>query len=85
MSEYKHMSTWEIMAHLLKKLEWENDLAYDCLMQILSEELGDKEMQRLHRKASERFASISKTPTQPQSAQEEREGRVQYQDYWRDN
>lgn len=86
MDDYKFMDTWEKLAHLLKQLEWETDLKYDCLMQILSEELGDREMQSLHRKASERFASFqptTKTESQPESTEKEREGSVRSQDDWR--
>jgi hypothetical protein len=73
------------MQETLRRLEWAIDLRYDCLMQVLSEEIGHKEAQSLHRKAIDRFASISETPTQPQSTEKEGKRDLREQDYWRDN
>lgn len=52
------MDNWDKVSVLFKKLERETDLKFDCLMQIISEELGDKHAQALYRKAMKRFNVI---------------------------
>ncbi|MDR7002933.1 hypothetical protein [Neobacillus niacini] len=61
MSEKPTMSInndWEKLNEVVKRLEWQTDLAYDCSIQILDEQLGEKERHRLHSLSVERFNTL---------------------------
>lgn len=52
------LDKWTQVAKLLKKIEFEEECKYDCLMEVLEEELGKNKAQSFHRKAKEKFAAI---------------------------
>ncbi|WP_179885059.1 hypothetical protein [Bacillus cereus] len=52
------MDDWNKIKELVDKLNRETDLKYDCLIQILDEELGEKKRNELHQKSMTRFKKI---------------------------
>jgi hypothetical protein len=78
----------ELLRKHLKEMERQADLTYDCLMQVITEKLGEREAHRLHLEARERCEHIqsrTETATQPPRAKAEGKNQLYKQDYWTDN
>jgi hypothetical protein len=43
---------------LINQLEYQNDLMFDCMIQIIDEELGTQERNKIYKKAVERYKNI---------------------------